>query len=168
KAKYESAKAQVREAEAGLGRVQAEYEFYDTQYKRFESASTGQVIARGYTDEPRLRRDSARAAIGETQAKINSAKALEIESAALRDKAEVDVSVAKAHLEVAEADRDQMRATLDYARLPAPFDGVVTARGVDIGHFVQPAAGSASKGEPLFVVAQIDPVRICVDVPEAD
>ena len=49
----------------------------------------------------------------------------------------------------------------------APFDGVVTQRNVNTGDFVQPAARRA-KGRPLFVVSQIDPVRVFVNVPGAD
>ena len=49
----------------------------------------------------------------------------------------------------------------------APYDGVVTQRNVNTGDFVQPAAGGP-KGRPLFVVEQIDPVRVFVNVPGAD
>ena len=41
---------------------------------------------------------------------------------------------------------------------------MVTARHLDVGHFLQPS-GTLS---PLFVVTRMDPVRIFVDVPEAD
>src|SRR5581483_11445503 len=48
----------------------------------------------------------------------------------------------------------------------APFDGVVTRRNVHTGHLLRP--GETSNREPLFVVARLDPVRIFVDVPEAE
>ena len=44
----------------------------------------------------------------------------------------------------------------------APFDGVVTRRGVDTGHLTVPGP----PGEPLFVVARTDIVTIAVGVPE--
>jgi RND family efflux transporter MFP subunit len=54
---------------------------------------------------------------------------------------------------------------LAYAKIRAPYDGVVTMRKVNTGDLVQPAAG---KGDWLFVVARLDPVRVVIDVPEAD
>jgi RND family efflux transporter MFP subunit len=56
---------------------------------------------------------------------------------------------------------------LDYTKIKAPFDGVITKRGVDVGHFVQPASASA-KGEPLLVVDRRDKIRIFVQVPELE
>src|SRR5262249_43573660 len=165
-ANIKSAQALVREARSARRQAQAEYERYQSQFSRFEQAAKKGVIESDALDESRFRRAAAQAALDVVEAKINSAEALEIESEAKRDKAQADVHVALALLKVAEADRDQMKATLDYANLSAPFDGVVTRRSVDTRHFVQPAA--ASSGESLFVVAQMDPVRIFVDVPEAD
>src|SRR5262249_21966960 len=55
---------------------------------------------------------------------------------------------------------------LAYTKLTAPYDGVVTRRHINTGDFVQPATGA--KGEPLYVVERRDPVRVFVEVPEAD
>ena len=65
--------------------------------------------------------------------------------------------------EVAKADRDRIAATLQYAKVRAPYDGVVTKQLMDTGAFVQPSGGAAV----LFVVVRTDPVRLFVDVPEA-
>ncbi|MBY0527892.1 MAG: efflux RND transporter periplasmic adaptor subunit [Gemmataceae bacterium] len=89
------------------------------------------------------------------------------ESAALRERAQADVRVNQAKLEVAQAGRRRLSALVDFAEIKAPFDGIVTRRNVDKGHLVQPAQGGA-KAEPLFVVMQTDPVRVFVDVPELD
>jgi RND family efflux transporter MFP subunit len=55
---------------------------------------------------------------------------------------------------------------LGYTEIKAPFDGMITRREVDTGHFVQPA--TAGDAKPLFVVARTDMVRIFVDVPELE
>src|SRR5262249_41622385 len=88
------------------------------------------------------------------------------ESAAKLGKARADIAVAEAHLQVAKQNRDQAKTLLQYAKLTAPFDGVVTRRNVATDHFVQPATGT--KAEPLFVIERRDIVRIFVEVPEAD
>jgi RND family efflux transporter MFP subunit len=47
-----------------------------------------------------------------------------------------------------------------FSRVTAPFDGVVTARDVDIGTLI------TSGNKELFRVAKIDPLRIFVNVPQ--
>ena len=86
-----------------------------------------------------------------------------LKSRAERDKAEADVKTALSRLDVAKANVRQHAAMLQYAKVRAPFDGVVTRRNVDTGHYIQPG-----KLEPLFVVAQEDRVRVSVEVPESD
>jgi RND family efflux transporter MFP subunit len=54
---------------------------------------------------------------------------------------------------------------LGYAKIRAPYDGVVTARKGNTGDFAQPAGGQS---DWLFKVARIDPVRVVIAVPEAD
>jgi RND family efflux transporter MFP subunit len=46
-----------------------------------------------------------------------------------------------------------------------PFDGVVTRRNIDVGDLVN--AGNGGVGQALFSVAQIDPLRLYVYVPQA-
>jgi RND family efflux transporter MFP subunit len=61
-----------------------------------------------------------------------------------------------------EANLDRLNALEAFKVLRAPFDGIVTARNVDVGTYV--ANGS---GNQLFVVAQISPLRIYVQMPQA-
>jgi RND family efflux transporter MFP subunit len=46
----------------------------------------------------------------------------------------------------------------------APFDGVITRRNVDIGTLVN--AGNGGQSQQLFMLAQTDPLRVYVGVPE--
>jgi HlyD family secretion protein len=165
-AAVKSAEAQVKEAMSARQSARAEFERYKSRFNRLEGA--GNVVDKDALDEARFRRDAAEAGVDIVEAKITSAEALRFESQAKRDKAEADITAALAHLEVTRADRDETRALLSYATIRAPFRGVVTKRSIDVGHFVQPAAAGASKGEPIFVVMQVDPVRVFVQVPEND
>ncbi len=64
---------------------------------------------------------------------------------------------------MANAQLARQQAMVDYLELKAPYDGVVTARNIDTGHFL---AGTGVK--PLLAVARTDRVRVFVDVPEAE
>lgn len=61
-----------------------------------------------------------------------------------------------------EANIDQLNALEAFKLLRAPFDGIVTARNVDVGAYV--ANGS---GNQLFQVSRISPLRIYVQVPQS-
>jgi RND family efflux transporter MFP subunit len=67
--------------------------------------------------------------------------------------------------EAAQANLDRLRATKGFARIVAPFDGVVTKRTADIGALV--SAGPASNGNPLFAVSDIGSLRVYVNVPQS-
>jgi membrane fusion protein, multidrug efflux system len=60
-----------------------------------------------------------------------------------------------------EANIDRLNALEAFKLLRAPFDGIVTARDIDIGAYV--AAGT---GTQLFRVARTSPLRIYVNVPQ--
>jgi RND family efflux transporter MFP subunit len=62
-----------------------------------------------------------------------------------------------------QANIDRLNALEAFKLLRAPFDGIVTARDVDVGTYV--ANGS---GHQLFQVARTSPLRIYVQVPQAD
>ena len=60
-------------------------------------------------------------------------------------KSNVDVSVARADLAVAESDESRLTAWIGYPTLTAPFDGVIVARNANTGDFVLPATGDPTR-----------------------
>jgi RND family efflux transporter MFP subunit len=60
---------------------------------------------------------------------------------------------------------DQYNALTEFKQVKAPFDGTITERKIDIGNLV--TAGSGSTTTPLYRMAQTDPLRIFVDVPQS-
>jgi multidrug efflux pump subunit AcrA (membrane-fusion protein) len=163
-AHVKSAEASVVEAAAARTRAVANFERWQSESSRVDTLVARGVIDAQTRDETRNQFRSAEAARDEVEAKVRSAEAAKIEAEARRDKAKADVDVAVAKEAVARSDEGRTRAMLGYLKFPAPFDGVVTARHLDVGHFLQPS----DTANPIFVVTRMDPVRIYVDVPEAD
>jgi RND family efflux transporter MFP subunit len=60
---------------------------------------------------------------------------------------------------------NQYTALTEFKQVIAPFDGTITERKIDIGNLV--TAGSASTTTPMYRMAQTDPLRIFVDVPQS-
>ena len=71
----------------------------------------------------------------------------------------------QASLAAANANVGRLRKLQGFNQVVAPFDGVVTRRNVDVGDLVN--AGNGGVGQALFAVAQVDPLRLYVYVPQA-
>jgi len=74
-------------------------------------------------------------------------------------------SQAQANFAAAEANVARLRSLQGFNKVVAPFDGIVTRRAVDVGDLVD--AGNGGVGKALFSVAQVDPLRLYVYVPQA-
>ncbi len=79
------------------------------------------------------------------------------------------VDEARGRLDVAKADLERTQTLLGYARITAPFSGIVTARFVDPGAFIPSAtSGSAAQTAAILTLADFNTVRAQVPVPEAE
>jgi RND family efflux transporter MFP subunit len=81
----------------------------------------------------------------------------------LADQTSADAAAKKAVVDANEANVRQLQAMQSFKTLAAPFDGVVTARNVEIGQLIN----SGGSGQPLFEVSDLHRVRIFVQVPQS-
>lgn len=81
----------------------------------------------------------------------------------LADQTDADAKAKEAVVDANEANVRQLEAMQSFKTLAAPFDGVVTARSVELGMLIS-AGGS---GQPLFEVSDLHKVRIFVQVPQS-
>ncbi len=79
--------------------------------------------------------------------------------------AEAQLNTALAQVALDKSKVDQYDALTEFKRVRAPFDGTITERKIDVGNLV--TAGSGSSTTPLYRMAQTDPLRIFVDVPQS-
>jgi RND family efflux transporter MFP subunit len=73
---------------------------------------------------------------------------------------------AQANLAAADANVRRLEQMESFKRIEAPFAGVITRRSVDIGALI--TAGSTGQTKELFNLAQFDPLRVYVSVPQVD
>lgn len=165
-AAVQSAGARVQQAKAGIGRADGEYERWKAEAERIRELAANGSVTLKLADETQNQFRAADAARREAAAMVQSALAERNEAEANVVKAQADRHAAQARRRVAQTDLARTQTMIGYTQIKAPFDGVVTLRGVDTGHYVHPAGGSAAK--PLMVVARTDRVRIFVDVPEME
>jgi RND family efflux transporter MFP subunit len=80
--------------------------------------------------------------------------------------AQAGIAVAEANLHAQQASVERLRALVGFEQVTAPFDGVVTARNIDVGDLLQ--ADSTNGGSPMFTVVSDDVLRAEVYVPQSE
>jgi RND family efflux transporter MFP subunit len=81
------------------------------------------------------------------------------------DNAVQNAAARKATVESSRANVARLQETVGYEKVYAPFDGVVTARNIDVGALIN--AGANTPGRELFHLASNSTLRVYVNVPEA-
>jgi RND family efflux transporter MFP subunit len=79
------------------------------------------------------------------------------------DEKDSDARAQTAQVDAAQSNVDRLKAQKAFSNIVAPFDGVVTARNVDVGSLVR---ADGVDTPPLFTVADIHQMRVYVPVPE--
>lgn len=99
----------------------------------------------------------------------------DIDEAQGRDRiAEAQVATAKAavaaaqeQLAVARAGQNKTKTLFAYARITAPFAGVITRRYADTGAMIQAGTSSQSQAMPVVRLSQNNLLRLIIQVPES-
>jgi RND family efflux transporter MFP subunit len=79
--------------------------------------------------------------------------------------ATAQLQAARAQVALDEADVNRLSAFEHFKRVTAPYDGTIIERRIDIGNLV--TAGSSGSTTSLYRIAQDDPIRVFVDVPQS-
>ena len=77
------------------------------------------------------------------------------------DNANGDLRVKQATVNADQADVSRLQALEAFKTVRAPFDGIITVRSTDIGAYVP-----AGSGTQLFRIAQTNPLRVYLNVPQ--
>src|SRR5258708_4463539 len=81
------------------------------------------------------------------------------------DNAAGDLAAKQATVASAQANVHRLSELESFKHIYAPFSGVITRRNVDIGTLIN--AGNGGSTQLLFTLAQTDPIRVYVNVPES-
>ena len=169
RSKVASEKAKLESVRSDLLKVQAMLAATEAEFARVSDLVARRSLEDRMLDEVRKKRDSDVAARQAALSLITSAQAEVQVAVAMQAAAEADSSAAIAETAVATSQLNKLDELIKFSELRAPFAGVVTQRNVELGDLVSGTAqGEGTKGDPLFVVSQLDSVRIHIPVPETD
>ena len=77
------------------------------------------------------------------------------------------VAAAQEQLAVARANENKTKTLFAYARITAPFTGVITHRYADTGSMIQAGTSSQSQAMPVVRLSQNNLLRLTIQVPES-
>jgi RND family efflux transporter MFP subunit len=145
-AEIKNATNQVTRAQHELSRYQAQYKALHLQYTRLNEVFESQpgIVAQQEVDDAQGKDMAASSQVDAGQAALEASQS--------------QSAVAKAKLA-----RDQ--SLFDYARITAPFAGVITERYANLGTLVQ--AGTNSQAAPIVKLSEDDLFRLVIPVPES-
>jgi len=136
-----------------------------------DHVTNGQLLAEIDTPELNQQLAQAKAELNQAKAALDLAKIttdrwaelLKTASVSEQEAAEKksDYALKQADVEAAHANLKRLEDLQSFSRITAPFDGTVTARNTDIGQLI-----AAESGPELFRIAQTDPLRVYVRVPQ--
>jgi multidrug efflux pump subunit AcrA (membrane-fusion protein) len=158
------ARASIEQAQTLVAQTKATRDLRESRLNRLRKLRDDINFNANVVDEEERNLLAADAEWQHAQVGVRRAQADYREKEASLEGAQADVLLKESLIEVARRDRDRTLALADYARLTAPFDGVIVRREVDLGTFVQNATSSST--EPLVSVARTDVVTVVTRLPD--
>jgi membrane fusion protein (multidrug efflux system) len=157
-ADVENARADVEAAERDLDQAEANDRLAQLQLQRAKQLVAGASMAPAEYDQRAAQADVTHAAVAAARRRLDGRRAKLAQMVARQEEAhrnaprqlvtrEAQVSVRRANLELAQAQLKQAQLNLSYAKVTAPFDGVVGRKSVNVGDRVQP-------GQQLMALTQ--------------
>ena len=147
-ASVERSQAGVTQAQDELSRAKAAQDMADLTYQRLRDASRQRpgLVAQQEIDDAH-----SKALVAQAQtAAANSA-----------------VQAAGQQVQVNQADVAKVHTLMDYTRVTAPFEGVVTKRFADKGSMIQAGTASQTQAMPVVRLSQNNLLRLILPVPES-
>jgi RND family efflux transporter MFP subunit len=101
------------------------------------------------------------------QQEVDDSEAKDLASQAQVESSRSSLQAAQSQLQGAQAKRERDQALFDYAKITAPFDGVVTQRFANLGALMQAGTSSSTQAMPLVRISEDDRFRLVIPVPES-
>ncbi len=140
--------AQIPHAQEELNRMEAQQKVLQLQFDRLNGVAQA---------KPGL----------VAQQEVDDSQGKALASAAQVEAAKSNLQSAESVLAAAQAKREHDQALFDYAKITAPFAGVVTQRFANLGTLMQAGTNSSTQAMPLVRLSQDDKFRLVIPVPES-
>jgi multidrug efflux system membrane fusion protein len=138
-------------------RAEIDGRIMDTGARRGAPVRKGETIVRLDVRDLEARLAQAKALVGQREIQYEAAKRLKSKNF----QSQTDVAEALANLQAARALAKRVQVDIDHSVVTAPFDGVLHARPVEIGDFIE-------KGKEIARIIELDPILVTGDVTQKE
>ncbi|MFZ0760902.1 MAG: efflux RND transporter periplasmic adaptor subunit [Candidatus Sulfotelmatobacter sp.] len=147
-AEIKNALNQVSRAQNDLKRYDAQYQALHLEYTRLNGVFQTQpgIVA---------------------QQEVDDAQGKDLAAASQVDAGKSSLEATQSQLAVTRAKLARDQTLFDYARITAPFAGVITERYANLGTLVQAGTGSSTQAMPIVRLSEDDLFRLVIPVPES-
>ncbi|MBW4580164.1 MAG: efflux RND transporter periplasmic adaptor subunit [Tildeniella nuda ZEHNDER 1965/U140] len=160
------AQASANQAQAQIASAQTRLNLALQRSQRNRTLSAEGAISRDTLDEVLNEEQSARANLEQAKAGYNNlAQQLNQQKNGSRIQ---EVEQAAAQVAGAQASLDKIDVQLEDAVIRAPFDGVITQTGAEVGAFVAPTSFASSTSSATYVANLASDLEVKAKVPEVD
>jgi RND family efflux transporter MFP subunit len=101
------------------------------------------------------------------QQEIDDAQSKDLMAEAQVNGAKSNLTAAEQQVQVSTAELQKVKTLLDYIRVTAPFEGVVTKRFADTGSMIQAGTSSSTQVMPIVRLSENRLLRLILPVPES-
>jgi RND family efflux transporter MFP subunit len=101
------------------------------------------------------------------QQEVDDAQGKDLAGSSQVDAGKSALDAAESQLAAAKAKLAHDQTLYDYARIPAPFSGVVTQRYANLGALVQAGTNSSTQAMPIVKLSEDDLFRLVIPIPES-
>jgi RND family efflux transporter MFP subunit len=141
-------RAELKRAQDEIRRAETAHELAHLTYNRLSSVSRNQpgLVAQQEIDDAQTRDQMAEAQVAAARSAL---------------------AAAQEQIKVSEAEQSKLRTLMQYARVVAPFAGVVTWRYANDGSMIQAGVASQTQAMPVVRLSQNSLLRVVLPVPES-
>src|SRR5262249_54421969 len=159
KAELAQAQASLEQSEAALKQARTNLELARVNLERSKTLVAQGVLSRQDLDDKQAIFDARQADVEAAQANVRSRQ-----SAIHAQQSAIDARQSTSSARQASVQR--FADLKSFQKVVAPFDGIVTARYIEVGTLITPSGGTASQ-PGLYKVSRLDTIRVFVNVPQA-
>jgi RND family efflux transporter MFP subunit len=159
RAELAQAQASLEQAEASLKQARTNLDLARVNLERSKTLVAQGVVSRQDLDDKQAIFDARQADVEAAQANVRSRQsAIHAQQSAI----EARQSTSSAR----QATVQRFNDLKSFQKVVAPFDGIVTARYIEVGTLITPSGGTATQ-PGLYKVSRLDTIRVFVNVPQS-
>jgi RND family efflux transporter MFP subunit len=154
--------AQVRQDDAMIRNAENMITHSEKELNRIEAQHK---VSHDYSDRLTSVAKSRPGLVAEQE--VDDAQGKDLAAASQVDAGKSSLEATQSQLAVARSKLAHDQTLFDYAKITAPFPGVITERYANLGTLVQAGTGSSTQAMPIVRLSQDDLFRLVIPVPES-